>query len=284
MAIVNQYRLFCITENVNVTCWRSEADGAPTVCPNNNTHTINTESICIIDSVKSNDVNIASTSSGVIVPSQDKGFQDLSGHNVFRFGELEYDIQAGETNIFCEKFNSTMYIQGGGVTIPEYIYVNGQEVVMKPEKGDYCVFDLVDIDAVTPYGKKATISKVARSNNIATVTTAAHTFVVGEKICVNANDDSFDDMEVVISSIPDNTHLTYANSGDDVSEKDATGLVGKVFVLVPFVPNDKCYPKKEWNIHEKDAKAIPAGIYLRFKYVSFGSTDLSLYVHYNLRT
>ena len=229
------------------------------------------------------DVNLKS--SAITLLSQEKGFQDLTGHNVYRFGNLNYDCVAGKTTIFLEKFTTTMYIQGGGVNIPKSTYTSGEEIINKPEWGDYDAFDLVDIDNILKYGKIATISKVARSSNIAVITTlATNTFAVGEKICINVDDNSFDDYEVVIASIIDNTHFTYANIGDDVSEKDATGNVGKIIVLAPFVPRDHVAPAITWECACNDAKAVPPGVYLRFKYTSGGSTDVRVLVHYKLRT
>jgi hypothetical protein len=58
-SIVYQYRVFCITENQNVYQWNT---AAPTQCPNNNTHTINPNSISIIDQVSSNAVKIQTES------------------------------------------------------------------------------------------------------------------------------------------------------------------------------------------------------------------------------
>jgi hypothetical protein len=230
-------------------------------------------------------INTNIVSSAITLPSQEKGFQDLSGHNVYRFGHLYYTATAGKTTIRMEKFTSTMYIQGGGVSLPEFVYVGGAKVENKPEHGDYCCFDLVDVDNVVGYGKTATISNVARASNVATITTTStNTFAVGEKICINASDDTFDDMEVVIATVPDNTHFTYANTGDDVAEKTATGTVGKVVVLAPFVPRDYVFPGMVWECTYSDAKAFPAGIYLRFRYVSTGSTDVIVLPHYNLRT
>lgn len=255
---------------------------------------LSTDNVTILDSVVAahsgeplpvgpSDVNIAS--SVVTLASQEKGFQDLSGRNVYRFGPLHYLAEAGEVNIWMEKFSATMYIQGGGVSLPEYTYQSGVKTDNKPEDGDWCSFDLVDVDAVTPYGKKATISKVARASNVSTLTTsAAHTFAQGDLVCVNANDDTFDDMEVAIASVPDNTHITYANPGDDVTEKDATGTFGKIVVLAPFVPKDYLFPGQMWQCVFNDAKSFPAGIYLRFRYVSTGSTNVLAFPHYSLRT
>lgn len=52
---INQYRLYCNTEAVNVTTWSSTT---PIVCPNNNTHVIDTNSITIINTVSKNIVEI----------------------------------------------------------------------------------------------------------------------------------------------------------------------------------------------------------------------------------
>lgn len=47
------YRFFCQTENAYVTIWSTSS---PTVCPNNNTHTILTNTISILDIVSQNNV------------------------------------------------------------------------------------------------------------------------------------------------------------------------------------------------------------------------------------
>lgn len=48
MSSVHRYRVFCETEQSNVYTWDTIP---PTVCPNNNTHTINVNSIVIVDNV-----------------------------------------------------------------------------------------------------------------------------------------------------------------------------------------------------------------------------------------
>ena len=58
---LNEYRIFCDTENKFVTTWSSIK---PTLCPNNSTDTIDSNSITIIDSVSSNDVNIIQSAPG----------------------------------------------------------------------------------------------------------------------------------------------------------------------------------------------------------------------------
>ena len=53
MATVNHYRIWCNTESTWVYVWGTEA---PTVCPNNNTHTIDTNSIAIVKFVSNEEV------------------------------------------------------------------------------------------------------------------------------------------------------------------------------------------------------------------------------------
>lgn len=59
---VNNYRLFCNTENKFVTVW---GEIKPTFCPNNKQDLIDLSSITIIDSVNSNSVNIIQHTDGI---------------------------------------------------------------------------------------------------------------------------------------------------------------------------------------------------------------------------
>ena len=57
-----QYRFHCHSEENLVYTWSEQA---PTVCPNNNTHQIDTASISIIDSISSNNVSIIQTTGDI---------------------------------------------------------------------------------------------------------------------------------------------------------------------------------------------------------------------------
>jgi hypothetical protein len=59
---INNYRLFCNTENTYVTVWNTDT---PSVCPHNNQDHIDTNSITIIDSINSTSVNISQTNGDV---------------------------------------------------------------------------------------------------------------------------------------------------------------------------------------------------------------------------
>jgi hypothetical protein len=52
---VNRYRLYCNTESAYVYTWNTTV---PTVCPNNNTHSIDTTTITVIDSASNSNVNL----------------------------------------------------------------------------------------------------------------------------------------------------------------------------------------------------------------------------------
>jgi hypothetical protein len=221
------------------------------------------------------------------IPSTLNGFHDLSGHNVYRFGDLLYDVEAGVHNIYMEKFSTLMYLEGGGIRLPDHVFVDGTRVDYKPEKGDYVTFDLVDVENVLGYGHYVTdVSHVSRSSNVATVTTATpHGFSAGHVVCVDIEtDDTYTDFEEAIIDVPSTTTFTYANAGDDEAEKSATGDVGIVVVIAPFVPQDYVTPGEEWECIKGDAKAIPPHVYMRFRYVSTGTTDLVVTPFYSLRT
>ena len=235
------------------------------------------------------DVNIISQDPDLDLFTTLHGFRDMTGHNVYRLGHLSYDIAPGVHNIFHEKFNGLMYISGGGLHMPQYSFdADGVKTEYKPCKGDYCTFDVVDIDNVlgTPYGNyRDDVTKVARSGDVATVTFATdHGFSQGDVVCINLDDDTFDDQEEAIASVPSSTTLTYANVGADVAEKDATGDCGRIVVVANFVPQDHIAPDLCWACVQDDAKPVPPGVYLRWRYVSFGNSALWAMPVYFMRT
>lgn len=76
MTDINRYKIYCNTEAQDVYTWNSET---PTVCPNNNTHSINTGTITIIQSVSNRIVEIQEEDPGVSEPTngrfRSQGFQ-----------------------------------------------------------------------------------------------------------------------------------------------------------------------------------------------------------------
>lgn len=55
MSTVNHYRFRCVTEGVDVYVW---GEALPTLCPNDSAHTINADSITIVETVSPTDVTV----------------------------------------------------------------------------------------------------------------------------------------------------------------------------------------------------------------------------------
>jgi len=90
-------------------------------------------------------------------------------------------------------------------------------------------------------------------------------------------------LEEAITAVTSTT-FSYANTGGDVTQEAATGDAGIIVVLAPFVPQDYMSPGEAWQCVKGDAKAVPPGVYLRFRYVSTGATDLVVMPFYSMRT
>lgn len=75
-----------------------------------------------------------------------------------------------------------------------------------------------------------TITFVARSSNVATVTTSAsHGFTAGEIVSVNSSNSSFNGVVTVIAA-PTTTTFTYANTGSNLGSTSATGDAGELII------------------------------------------------------
>lgn len=79
MTDINRYRVYCNTESQDVYVWGA---AAPTACPNNITHSINTNTITIIQGVSNRKVQIQEEDPGVLEPTsgrfRSQGFQITS--------------------------------------------------------------------------------------------------------------------------------------------------------------------------------------------------------------
>ena len=91
---LNQYRLFCTTENKYIDTW---ANTQPNVCPHNNTDIIDTNSIVITDSISSNDVNIVQS-----IPGFTGEFYRSQGFN------LTIPANSIASKVFSWAFNITL--------------------------------------------------------------------------------------------------------------------------------------------------------------------------------
>jgi hypothetical protein len=163
-----------------------------------NDGTSDLESVAAIDLVRGYSQNVNIKTASITLPSQSKGFRDLTGHNYWKKG-FRFSNVAGQTTNSLEKFSSGFYLCGGGYK------TDGNAA-----DGDYVEFSIVDVDNVLGYGYNVTLGG--------------------------------------------------------------------------FVTTDYVWANKEWQVLMEDGKFIPAGIYLKFKYVSVGGTDVKACVWYDLRT
>jgi hypothetical protein len=89
---------------------------------------------------------------------------------------------------------------------------------------------LVRIGVLVKWGTiDAGIASVARSSNVATiVTNKPHRILVGQKVRINAADDTFDALGssfATVLAVPNNTSFTYANVGSDLGTTASSGTL-----------------------------------------------------------
>ena len=151
---VYKYQIYCFTEAKNVYIWDTEE---PTSCPNDipeeTAHNINTETITIIETIRTGDVNITGVDidGDTNLPTQTHGFQDLTGHDVFRKG---YHFIA-EPYIISQQqaaYDATMMLQGLVFGLDENV-----------RGGDYIEVEMVDVDNILGYGAGLVLVKFAET-------------------------------------------------------------------------------------------------------------------------
>ena len=130
------------------------------------------------------------------------------GYGAFK-SAVNYSADASEdlTNVFATKVDNDVTLFAGGLT--------------KLFKLDSSTLALDNV------GKSAarTISNVALTSNVATITTAsAHTYSTGDSVTVDASNNVFDGT-YVITATPTATTFTYAKVNANVTSAAATGTV-----------------------------------------------------------
>ena len=97
--------------------------------------------------------------------------------------------------------------------------------------------------------KKAIISTVERTSNVATITTSSdHGYTVNDSAHVYAQDSAYDVAHAVILSVPTSTTFTYANTGGDETAKADTGSIGKT----KYIKGWQVYPDAYYTIPDED--------------------------------
>lgn len=82
------------------------------------------------------------------------GFQDLTGHNIFRKG-YNFEAVAGETTEHEAKYTTNMYLQGLEFKLDSNVAI-----------GDYVEVELVDIDNILGYGAGVVLGQFAATNYV----------------------------------------------------------------------------------------------------------------------
>jgi hypothetical protein len=106
----NQYRVYCTTERTYVLGW---SNTLITTCPNNNTHTIDSTSITIIDSASTNNVKIIEEHqvTGGNYCTESKNLSIPINQTVISDFTWPFPV-----SVICVKFNSDSTHQGDTVT------------------------------------------------------------------------------------------------------------------------------------------------------------------------
>ena len=153
MTEVKKFRIKCLTEDAYVYTW-VEGETVPTQCPNNTAHSIDPDSVVIVETVQDNVVKIDASQNTIKIAD----FRDLTGKNLYRKG-FSYTTVPGNdnANIFSEKFNCNLLIQGGGY-----------HVVSGATPDDNIDINVIDIDNVLGFGPDVLLKKFVDTEFVAT--------------------------------------------------------------------------------------------------------------------
>jgi hypothetical protein len=135
---VNKYRIFCETESAYKTVWGEEV---PTLCPSDTAHTIDTDTITIVDTVTQNDVVVKSqTTNSTYIPQ-----------NVFVDGSTKIDV-------LKTAFEDLSVAQPFPIVQTDFVFSVNPDIIDTVEYGS---------GTVTQSGNMAVISSGAASNSYA---------------------------------------------------------------------------------------------------------------------
>ena len=187
--VVYQYRVYCTTEAAYVTVWNTEQ---PSVCPNVNTHTIDSNSWTIIDRVEETAVKVVeeATPTGGNYLATTKGFDITAGVGVVSESSFSFpyninvittsfhtmENQNGDTFEFIGNENTILGTITSDVTVSDTVISVSSTVIDNIVKGWFVnLFDgsntsnlgrVLEIDNVT---NQITV-ETAADNNFATAT------------------------------------------------------------------------------------------------------------------
>ena len=140
---ISKYRCFCTDENKLVYQW---SQTTPTKCPNNASHTIDSDSITIIDSVSTNTVVITDSEHGKTQENfMLEGFNKTAPANTLSKYELTYQYPIAVYNVDLKPSSDNL-----GDVVESYIVAYGATATSYND--NYIVFSDVTIMTQFPLG------------------------------------------------------------------------------------------------------------------------------------
>lgn len=293
MTTVKKYELYCETEATTVST--DYLLSAPTECPNNSGHTIDPDSIAIVDTVSDSDVNIVSTSEDL--PTQHRGFTDLTGYNVYRKG-FSYVVRAGTTREFEVKYSSTMKLQGMCLRVDENVNIGSNQLDPIPSENNSGTGIITQSDDYehTIHHRKYTFtiknksgasfdvdweSDADTSGTLSNITdTYSQDIEVEDGLTLDFTDlDGFADDDVYNLTIDGGDYF-------EVEMVDADGIVYPAgTVLVTFAKTIHMIPNWIFECVCPDAKDLYNWVYVRIRYVStYGTENVMIKFDHCMRT
>lgn len=129
MTTVNKYQIYCITEATWKTVWAEEA---PTVCPTDSAHTVNLDSVAIINTVNSLEVTVKQPTDGYFIV---EGYQ-------FPFEACT----PGEVQVANYSFDETILLWKTSFNVSESMLGDEFSIVINPDTVIGGITAMADID------------------------------------------------------------------------------------------------------------------------------------------
>ena len=292
MTIVNKYELYCETEEATVSTGYLESH--PTVCPNNVYHTIDEESIAIVDTVSDTDVNIVSSESDLTV--HESGFRDLSGYNVYRYG-FSYVVRAGTIREFEAKYSSTMKLQGLSLRVDDNVNIGSNQLDPTPADGNSGTGVITQSDDYehTIHHRKYTFTIKNKSGTSFEVDWESDADTDGTLYITDTNSQDVEvedgltlDFANLDDFVNDDVYNLTIDGGDyfEVEMVDADGTIYPAgTVLAAFAKRIHLVPNWTFECICPDAKDLYNWVYIRVRYVStYGTENVIVKFDHCMRT
>ena len=237
LQIINKYKIFCVTENTFVEGW---GDTEPTTCYNNTSHTVNLNSIQLVESVSRSEVRIKEDSAIVsrnvkIVPivfdnvasntSQTQSFTFQYVTSMYSYMFMTDDFNKGDSITIAVNPNTplgliTSDITSGDMVIspPAPLFAFGQNGFNVTVSDGTNTSDLGEIISMDSMSQTITVEQAA-DNNFSSVNTVLYmtyynmrNLIIGPPQCYRFGDDVIGG-----AAVPVGTTVTFTYTNNAVS-------------------------------------------------------------------